>query len=74
MQFVDHDYGNAKIKFLAFNDVLEEFDSANADSIKTTIIKQISNSKLEVNRLSGLATDGACVMTGKRNVAAALLR
>ena len=74
MQFVDHEFGNAKIKFLAVDNVLEEFDSANADSIKTTIIKQISNSKLEVNRLLGLATDGASVMTGKRNGVAALLR
>ena len=70
----DHEIRNAKIKFLAVDDVLEEFDFANADSIKTTIIKQISNSKLEVNRLLGLATDGASVMTGKRNGAAALLR
>ena len=70
----DHEFGNTKIKFLAVDDVLEEFDFANVDSIKTTVIKQISNSKLEVNRLFGLATDGASVMTGKRNGVAALLR
>ena len=74
MQFVDHEFENAKIKFLAVDDVLEEFDSANADSIGGTIIKQISNLKLEVNRLLGLATNGASVMTGKKNGVAALLR
>jgi hypothetical protein len=74
VQFVDCDSGKAEIDFLAVDDVLEDFNSANAEAIKSMIKKQMSNSKLDIHSLSGLATDGASVMTGKRNAVAALLR
>lgn len=74
VQFVDRVSGKAEVNFLAVNDVLEEFDSANAFAIKNMIIKQIDDSNLDVSKLSGLATDGCSVMTGKRNGVAALIR
>jgi hypothetical protein len=74
VQFVDRDSGKAEIDFLAVDDVLEDFNSANAEAIKNMIKKQMRNSKLDIHSLSGLATDGASVMTGKRNGVAALLR
>lgn len=74
VQFVDQVSGKAEVNFLAVNDVLEEFDSANAYAIKSMITKQIGESNLDVSKLSGLSTDGCSVMTGKRNGVAALLR
>ena len=56
------------------DDVLENFHSANAEAIKSVVIKQLEESKLEVKKLTGLASDGASVMTGKRNGVASLLR
>jgi len=41
--------------------------SANAKTIKSTVLTQMAKSKLEVLKLTGLGTDGASVMTGKRN-------
>lgn len=72
MQFVVS--GKAEVNFLAVDDVLEEFDSANAFAIKSMIMKQIRESNLDVSKLSGLATDGCSVMTGKKNGVAALIR
>ena len=41
MQYVDQVSGKADVNFLAVNDVLEEFDSANAFAIKSTMMKQL---------------------------------
>lgn len=62
------------VKFLANDDVLEEYDSANTDAIKSVLVKQIAAAKPEKNRLTGLATDGFSIMTGKRNEVAAKMR
>ena len=35
--------------------------------IKSTVLTQMAESKLEVSKLTGLATDGVSVMAGKRN-------
>ena len=64
VQYVDQD---ANVKFLAIDDVLEEYDSANADAIKGMLVKQIAAAKLQKSKLTGLATNGCSVMTGKRN-------
>jgi len=74
VQYVDQDSSKADVKFLAVDDVLEEFTSANAIAIKSMIFKQIDDSELDVSKLTGIATDGCRVMTGKRNGVAALIR
>ena len=54
--------------FLSVQNVLEEFSSANADTltslIKDELVQQCGSS---LKNLIGLATDGAAVMIGKNN-------
>ena len=74
MQYVDYDSGKADVKFLAVDDVLEQFQSANADAILGILTKQIEEAGLDKRRLAGLATDGSSVMTRRRNGLAVRLR
>ena len=74
VQYVDQDSRKADVKFLAIDDVLEEYNSASAEAIKGMLVKQIAAAKLEKSNLTGLATDGCSVMTGKRNGVAVKMR
>ena len=74
VQYVDQHFGKPDVKFLAVDDVLEEFTSADANAIKSTLVDQIAAAGLEKAKLTGLATDGCSVMTGKRNGVAVQLR
>jgi hypothetical protein len=62
------------VKFLVIVDVLEKFTSANANAIKSMLIKQMAAAELDKTKLTGLATDGCSVMTGKKNGVAVQLR
>ena len=73
IKFVDPT-GRVTTEFLALDDVLEDFHSANAEAIKSVVIKQLEESKLDVKKLTGLGSDGASVWTGKQNGVASLLR
>lgn len=53
---------------------LEHSTSANAEAIKTVLIRQLNESQVELKKLTSLSSDGASVMTGKRNGVAILLR
>ena len=74
VQYVDYDSGKADVKFLVVDNVLKEFQSANADAILGILTKQIEEAGLDKKRLAGPATDGSSVMTGKRNGLAVRLR
>ncbi|KAK3726559.1 hypothetical protein QZH41_001963 [Actinostola sp. cb2023] len=54
VQYVDQDSSKADVKFLAVDDVLEEFTSANAIAIKSMIFKQIDDSELDVSKLTAI--------------------
>lgn len=56
------------------NDLLKDSQSANATTIKNMVMKQLNEIGLDVKKLSGLATDGCSMMTGKRNGVSAQLR
>ena len=56
------------------NDLLAESDSANAESISTTLVMELNQCELPVDQLIGLCTDGASVMTGKNSGVAARLK
>ena len=60
--------------FLALSDILESSSSANAETIKSVVVKQLSDCDLDINKLSGLSTDGTSVMIGKENGVAAKLK
>ena len=74
LKFVDPDTGKATTEFLAIDDVLEHSTSANAEAIKTVLIRQLNESQVELKKLASLSSDGASNMTGKRNGVAILLR
>lgn len=76
IRYVDQDTYKVKTDFLAVNDILESSTSANAETIKSVVVKQLSDCDLDINKLSGLSltTDGASVMVGKENGAAAKLK
>ena len=74
IRYVDQDTYEVKTDFLAVNDILESSTSANAETIKSVVVKQLSDCDLDINKLSGLSTDGASVMVGKENGVAAKLK
>jgi len=63
---VDPDTHQVKTDFLAVDDILASSISADAETIKSVALQQLINSNLDVMKLSGLATDGASVMVGKK--------
>ena len=77
IRYVDQDTYEGKTDFLAVNDILESSTSANAETIKSVVVKQLSDCDLhtvDINKFSGLSTDGASVMVGKENGVAAKLK
>ena len=66
--------GCPEVKFLAIRNLLDEFDSYNAEAIVDTVLQVLEKSDLPVSQLSGLATDGASVMLGKDNGVAVKLK
>ena len=74
IRYVDQDTYEVKTDFLAVNDILESSTSANAETIKSVVVRQLSDCDLDINKLSGLSTDGASVMVGKENGVAAKLK
>ena len=63
------DYGEAMVKFLFVNNVLEDSSSANAQ----TITNNLDKCRLDIQMMS-LVSDGAKVMTGERTGVAAGLK
>ena len=74
IRYVDQDTYDVKTDFLAVNDILESTTSANAETIESVVVKQLSDCDLDINKLSGLSSDGASVMVGKGNGVAAKLK
>ena len=74
IQFFDRDAGKVTTSFLACQDILENFSSANAQAISNLLVESINSSGLDINKLTGFASDGASVMMGKKGGVAALLR
>ena len=73
IRYVDQDTYEVKTDFLAVNDILESSSSAIAETIKSVVVKQLSDCDLDINKLSGLSNNGASVMVGKENGVAAKL-
>ena len=61
IKFVDVNLHKATTQFIAIDDFLKDLSSANATTIKNTVMKQLQECGLDVKRLSGLATDGCSV-------------
>ena len=72
VQFYDSGQQNVEVKFLFAEDALENSDSANSQALYDIVIKQFES--IGLRKLTGLCTDGASVMVGKREGLAAKLR
>ena len=74
--YVDPSTSRQEVKFLFTEDFLNdpEADGATADVLLKVLTKQLDRSKLQLQNMMSIATDGASVMTGKRNGLAAKLR
>ena len=64
VQFWNSTSGSTEIKFLSPNGLLAESDSANAETIKTSLVAELNQCDLPIGKLNGLCSDGASVMTG----------
>ena len=74
IQFFDRDAGKVTTSFLSCQDIVENFSSANTHAISNLLVESINSSGLDINKLTGFASDGASVMMGKKGGVAALLR
>ena len=75
IQFYNRDTDSVETQFLACQNVLSEFQSANAESISALLLKELEeNDDLNLNCLTGFTSDGASVMVGKRSGVAARLK
>ena len=63
-QYVSDD-GEAMVKFLFVNNVLEDSSSANAETITKCISNNLDKCELDVQKMMSLVSDGAKVMTGE---------
>ena len=67
IQFVSPVTSCMEIALLSVRNVLEEFVSANADALTSPIKDELQQCSLSLTNLKGFATEGASVMTGKKN-------
>lgn len=72
VQFYNSGLQNVEVRFLFAEDALQNSDSANSQALYDIVIKQFQSIGLE--KLTGLCTDGASVMVGKREGLAAKLK
>ena len=74
VQFWTRDSKGTETKFLGVRNLLESSDSANAAPITKSVLHELNKCGLSVDKLLGLRSDGASVMTGKRNGVVAKLK
>lgn len=70
IEFYDKEKYELDTKFLAANDLLlaPEHEGANAQTLFEVLTTEIEDCELDLMALTGLSTDGASVMTGKKMV------
>ncbi|XP_078346379.1 zinc finger protein 862-like [Oculina patagonica] len=73
VQYVSDD-GEAVVKFLFVDNVLETSSSANAETITKCITDNLDKCELDILKLMSLVSDGAKVMTGPKGGVAARLK
>lgn len=74
IQFYCQDTGKVETFFLSCQDVLKKHRSANSEAITSLILEELKNCELDTKKLTGLVTDGASVMVGKRSGVATRLK
>lgn len=67
VKFVHCETGKPNTAFLAASNLLENSSSADAETIINAIVAQLEDAGIHKKKLSSFSSDGASVMTGKRN-------
>lgn len=67
VKFVHCETGKPNTAFLAASNLLENSSSADAETIINAIVVQLEDAGIHKKKLSSFSSDGASVMTGKRN-------
>ena len=68
IQYFDYKTGEVLCNFLSVTNILENAASANAKALFQEVKKEQNRRQLPLINLKGLATNGAAVMTGVKNV------
>lgn len=74
VQYFDSDLNEVKTDFLFICNILENADSANSKTLFNVLCMKLKELKMDVKKVSGLCTDGASVMLGKKDVLATKLK
>jgi hypothetical protein len=74
VQYFDSDLNEVKTDFLFICNILENADSANSKTLFNVLCMKLKELKMDVKKVSGLCTDGASVMVGKKDVLATKLK
>lgn len=64
---INPDIGTVQTVFLLIANLLEKSDSANSETLFNVLCENFETMKLDLKQISGLCTDGASVMFGKRD-------
>lgn len=72
--FVHPKTGKAKTALLASSSLLENSSTADAKTISDALAAQVEDAGIDKRKLASFSSDGASVMTGKRNGVASRLR
>ena len=74
IQYFNQESGMTEVKFLFVQNLLEESESADSQTIFDTVSSKFEEFNLQFDRCMSLVSDGASVMTGHRNGLAAKLK
>ncbi|XP_070552438.1 zinc finger protein 862-like [Ptychodera flava] len=74
IQFFNHDTGRVQTGFLFMENLLEDSDSADSQTLFDVLCKTLAELKLSLQDMKGFVSDGASVMVGKNNGLAARLK
>ena len=74
IQYFDHETMKVQTSFLSCQNILEDYESANADAITALILQSLEENGLPISKLTGFSSDGASVMIGERSGVATQLR
>ncbi|XP_071146049.1 zinc finger protein 862-like [Mytilus edulis] len=74
VQYVDPDSNEVNTDFLFICNLLENSDSANSQTLFDVLCMKLNELQMDVKKISGLCTDGASVMVGKKDGLASKLK
>lgn len=74
IQYFDQEHGSVQTDFLFIANLLEKSDSANSETLFKVLCENFEAMNLDMMKITGLCTDGASVMIGKKDGLGAKLK